>query len=153
MSGALLPGHRLAVSFETGRYATDPGVYYNRIVRCVVYDEKGKDVTQKYAITLYEGTLQILKRKITITAGSASKFYDGLPLTCSEYWISSGSLAPGDELIVQATGWLVEPGMTTNDIKVEIWGYTPYGSRIKLTRCYDIEIVPGYLEIRGDPSS
>jgi len=104
-------------------------------------------------IILYDSTLEILKRKITITAGSASKVYDGLPLTCSEYWISSGSLAPGNELIAQATGSLVEPGMTFNDIKVEIWGYTPYGSRINLTRCYDIEIVPGYLEIRDDPSS
>ena len=151
VSGTLQPGHCLEVSFETAWYATDPGQYSNRITRCVVYDENGRDVTKEYDITLYDGVMEILKRKLTVTAGSASKIYDGLPLICGDYWISAGSLVPGHEMVVQITGRLVEPGVTSNDIKLEIWGYTPYGSRVERTICYEIEVIPGWLEILPAP--
>ena len=41
----------------------------------------GEDVTESYAITYANGTLEVTKKAVTITADSDSKIYDGTALT------------------------------------------------------------------------
>ncbi|MCR5625675.1 MAG: hypothetical protein K6G11_10665, partial [Lachnospiraceae bacterium] len=57
------------------------------------------DVTESYDIVLVDGTLTVGDGvPITITAGSAEKTYDGTPLTCDDYRITSGELMAGDTI-------------------------------------------------------
>lgn len=154
LSGSLREGDTLKVSFGTAGYASTPGKYTNRITRCVVYDKNGRDVTdQYYDFYLYDGTLQILPRKITVIIGSASKVYDGMPLTCRDYWISEGSLVPGEELVVETEASLVEPGFTENTAgEIQILYTDNVGMMVDTTQCYEITVIPGYLEITEDTS-
>lgn len=141
--GALQEGHRLVVSFQSEKEAVYPGEYENRITDCVVYDAQGRDVTDQYSIYFLRGRLQILQRKITIVTGSVSKQYDGKPLTCSQYWIAQGSLAPGDTLTLEMEASLTEPGWVENRLTdCRIWRGTS-----DVTQCYEIEYVLGRLEV------
>ncbi|MBQ7344808.1 MAG: transglutaminase domain-containing protein [Oscillospiraceae bacterium] len=153
-SGTLRKDHRLEVTTATGDTASTPGEYWNRIERCVIYDENGKDVTaQYYNIHLDYGLLKILPRQITVTIGSASKVYDGRPLICREHWISQGSLAPGHSVEVQIDTVLLDPGKTENPAsKVRILEKGSNGNEIDRTGCYEITVIPGTLEIT-DPGS
>ncbi|MCR5625435.1 MAG: hypothetical protein K6G11_09430, partial [Lachnospiraceae bacterium] len=58
-----------------------------------------ENVTKNYNIILEPGTLTVGKGDpLTLTAGDATKTYDGTPLTCSDYEISSGALSVGHEI-------------------------------------------------------
>lgn len=149
LAGSLRKGHRLEVTTATGRTAITPGDFVNRIERCVIYDENGKNVTSEYYnIHIYYGTLKILPRKITVTIGSASKVYDGQPLTCEDYWISQGSLAPDHELDVTIDSILWDPGTADNiPAKVRVLKEERGGSMVDYSICYEIIVIPGKLEI------
>ena len=111
VSGQLAEGHRMEVMVSYNKDATDPGDYLNKITMCRIYDENGRDITSTYYnLVLMSGTLTIHARPITITFGSATKIYDGQPLRCTDYWVSSGSLLPGHVLQVEITGSITEPG-------------------------------------------
>ncbi len=144
LSGALKEGHRLAVSFETGKYAVQPGTYKNSIKACKIYDQQGRDVTDQYNISRADGTLQILRRKITIATGSASKQYDGEPLTCDRYWIAEGTLAPGDELMLNLDAFRTWPGRMVNAPASFAVLSDTYGD---ITQWYEIKVDWGYLEV------
>ena len=60
------------------------------------------------------GTLKINKRQITITSASATKQYDGLPLTAPSVEISGMGLAEGDSLIVSFGEGQTEVGKSDN---------------------------------------
>ena len=62
----------------------------------VIRNAAGADVTASYNITYVDGTLEVTKMPVTITAGSGSKIYDALPLTANTY--SSTDLAAGDSI-------------------------------------------------------
>ena len=66
----------------------------------VTVDRGGRDVSDEYKIKTAWGTVFIEKRVITLTAGSASKDYDGTPLTCDTYVLTDGSLATGDHITI-----------------------------------------------------
>ena len=53
-------------------------------------------LTDNYIIGFQEARLTISHRLLEITAGSATKIYDGTPLTNHSYEITGGSLAEGD---------------------------------------------------------
>lgn len=149
LSGRLHKGHRMEITFRASWDPSAPGKYSNRIVSCVIYDESGKDVTYKhYNVHLYDGTLEILPRKITVTTGSASKIYDGTPLTCPDYWISQGSLAPGEELMVELGTAQVEPGIVENIAgRIRVFREDSWGQIIDVTECYEITVIPGSLTV------
>jgi hypothetical protein len=107
------------------------------------------DVTATlYDIHIQSGTLTILHRKITITTGSASKYYDGRPLSCSDYWISQGSLAPGEMLQLDLPASLTDPGTMTNQAKnVKILRSSSNDTLIDTTKCYEIIVVSGTLQV------
>ena len=89
-------------------------------------------------------TYEIKQRKIEITAGSASKTYDGTALTRNSYDVTSGSVATTDEITsVTVTGSITEVGTKDN---------VPSAAVIKrgevdATGNYDITYKNGTLEI------
>ena len=66
-------------------------------------------------LTCDDVTLQIKPRPITITADSASKTYDGTPLTKDSYQVTAGTLATGQKIeSVTVTGSQTEVGSSDN---------------------------------------
>lgn len=114
--GALLKGHRIIAKVSGANPSiVDGGTRQINIIESVqIVDSTGQDVTEKYKIITQEGTLTILKRPITIRTGSASKKEDGTPLTESSWWITSGSIVPGQLLQIEITGKLKSVGTTDN---------------------------------------
>jgi LPXTG-motif cell wall-anchored protein len=113
----------------------------------------GVDVTENYAnLIADEGTLTVEKvsASITVTAGSASKDYDGTPLTEGTYTFTEGVLIEGDELVIVIEGSQTEVGSSANkvvSIKV-MRGDTD------VTDCYTIEApVDGELVIIAVPET
>ncbi len=76
----LIDGHRF-VALEEVYSVVKPGKYDNQ-VKFRIVDSKGKDVTDYYSVK-YTGKLTITKAKLIIETASASKTYDGTPLSAS----------------------------------------------------------------------
>jgi LPXTG-motif cell wall-anchored protein len=130
-----------------------------------VLDAEGNDVTEQFAIAYENGSMEIARAPITITTSSASKEYDGTPLTSEQ--IDSVEGLPDDEtLVVSAisfTGSQTEVGKSFNTvdettIRIEttnagFFGLLRafrvhlFGGGIETTPNYDIAIVPGILEV------
>jgi len=146
--GQLREGHRLEVTYRTEKYNAAPGRYLNMIQSCRVFDRQGKDVSDQYRFTCFAGELKILKRQITVATGSAAKPFDGTPLSCGDYWIAAGSLAPNERLIVEMDSSRTHPGATIN-AAAEYWIEREVrpGDWTKVTDCYEISWICGYLEI------
>lgn len=146
--GYLLPGHRLEVKLTNNSYPATPGKYENRVAKCTVYDEYGNDVTaQYYQISLVPGTLEILKRPITVTMGSSTKVYDGTELFCGEYWISQGSLLVEHEMEMSFSSVITEPGSIPNQPGVIHIYWQRKSDMIEVTAYYDITTVDGVLTV------
>jgi transglutaminase-like putative cysteine protease len=82
-----------------------------------ILDENSMDVTNQYNIITYTGSIEVLKRSITISSFSERKDYDGTPLTSDIFYISQGELAFGDEITVNITGSITEVGLAPNTIE------------------------------------
>ena len=148
-SGNLLPGHRLDVTFSEISTAIRPGSYKNTIKSYRILDSSGRDVTDQYRnITVQSGTLQIKRRSITVASGSATKVDDGTPLACSDYWLAQGSLARGDQLLVENSGNIRYPGSQENTInQVKILHTDSHGVQTDVTAYYNITLLPGTLTV------
>ena len=64
-------------------------------------------------------TINITKRAIAFTSGSASKAYDGTALTYPYATMTSGSLAEGDTYELSFTGTITDVGSTPNTFTVD----------------------------------
>ena len=150
LSGFLLPGHTLELELPVDLSGAEPGTWISKPLSYRVVDENGVDVTDLfYDIQVEPGTLSILPRKITVTTGSASKYYDGNPLQCGDYWISQGSLAPGETLQLQLPAILTEPGTALNQAEdLKILASDPNGKPVNRTHCYEITVICGILEVQ-----
>lgn len=94
--------------------------------------------------------VEITERPITITAGSASKTYDGTPLTNGAYSITSGSLVDGHELLAVVTGTITAEGSVANvlsDVTITEEGEEP----IDVIENYAVTLVNGTLTITAAP--
>ena len=78
-----------------------------------------------YEVSEDLGTLTVTPASATITTGSASKTYDGTPLTNSEASISG--LVAGETATVTATGTITEVGTTVNTYTID-WGTADSGN-------------------------
>ena len=78
-----------------------------------------------YEVSEDLGTLTVTPASATITTGSASKAYDGTPLTNSEASISG--LVAGETATVTATGTITEVGTTVNTYTID-WGTAAPGN-------------------------
>ena len=95
----------------------DFGTYNTEITGTAKVTKDGVDVTDKVIVNVTKGKLTISKREVTLTSETASKPYDGIPLTKPEVTIIGGFVK--DEVTeVQATGSVtnVSEGEVTNTI-------------------------------------
>ena len=112
--GTLVTGHSYSVTVSGS--ITDPGTEENVPSDAKILDGEEKDVTANYEVTYVKGTLTVKKvtSEIVITAASASKVYDGKPLTDSGYSYTEDILAEGDELTAVVEGSQTEAGTSDN---------------------------------------
>ena len=113
-----------------------------------IVDKAGNDVTSHYDIEYVNATLEIIQKKLTITADSDEKFYDETPLTKDSY--TNTELAKGDEIAnVTITGTITEVGSVEN---VASGAKIVNAAEEDVTGNYDIEYVKGTLTIKAIPS-
>ncbi len=83
-----------------------------------ITDAEGNDVTRQFR---YEdgkmGTLTIAKVPVTITTGSATRQYNGLPLTNDEATVSG--IVDGERVSIRATGSQTAVGSSTNGYSIQ----------------------------------
>lgn len=123
-SVALVAGHRLVMAVSGS--AVEPGQYANTWdpASLQIVDGDGTDVSHNYQVqSIAEGTLTV-RHPVTVTVAteSASKLYDGLPLTCGLYTVSvtDGVLPEGYTVQVVVTGILRGVGAVENTADVTV---------------------------------
>lgn len=141
-SGKLVNGHAVHAEF-TGSLLYAGQV--DNTFTCVILDEAGRDVSQNYDIVYEYGTLSLSPIELKFETGSASKVYDGTPLTNSEWKHLSGSLAKGHSFAeITTTGRLTDVGKIDNTLSVRI--VDSLGNDVT-EKMYKIEVEHGTLEI------
>ena len=144
----LVEGHRLRLKV-TGS-ATEIGEHPNTFdeTSVAVLDAAGKDVSSNYYVkSITEGTLIVqYPCAVTVTTGSASKDYDGLPLFCNDYAveITEGELPHGFGVYVNVTGSVTRPGSVPNTATVVVRDQE--GKDV--THLIPLKIRPGVLTVR-----
>ena len=115
--GSLVDGHAATVTISGSK--TDAGEYEELLVPSgtKIVDAKGKDVTSYYDISYEDGTLTINKRSVTLTSETASKVYDGTPLTKPEVTVTGDGFVEGEVTDIKATGTITDVGTVTNTIE------------------------------------
>ncbi|MDO4833400.1 MAG: hypothetical protein Q4A40_00015, partial [Bacillota bacterium] len=83
----------------------------------VVKDADGENVTDQFSVILVEGTLTIEPRTVDITSGSATKPYDGKPLTKHESTTGGDGFAPNEGVDIEYTGTQTKVGTSDNTFK------------------------------------
>ena len=137
--GDLQSDHWIMVSFMSG--PTDVGVVSNDI-EVTVYDRYGNDVTDEYSITKICGTLTVLPRPVTIETFSASKPYDGTPLTAES--AHRGGFIGNETISIDYSGSQTERGSSLNTIE-SIVIRNEDGRDV--TSNYSIEVTIGTLRV------
>ena len=96
---------------------TDFGEYKTEIKGTAKVTKDGKDVTEKVVVNVVPGQLTISKREVKLTSETASKPYDGTPLTKPEVTIT-GEFVKDEVSDIKATGSVtnVSEGKVTNTI-------------------------------------
>lgn len=119
--GTLIAGDALEVTFDEASGVTTPldgpegnGVVANVITGVRVLRGGTDDVTANYTIAPYNGTLTVTKRPVTLKSKSASKTYDGEPLTAHELEIGGDGFVDGEGAIATYTGSQTAVGMSKN---------------------------------------
>ena len=87
------------------------------VTNTIEYTTTDKFVPGNYNITKDEGTLTINPRSVIITSGSASKTYDGTPLTNDEIKITGDGFVDGEATAI-ATGSQTDVGHSDNTIEI-----------------------------------
>lgn len=143
ISGELESGDTLVVEYSGS--ITNAGTTANKIVKVTAKDANGKDVTAKYKISTQDGTLEITKAPLTVTAKSAEKVYDGKALTANTCEVK-GSLAKGHKISATITGSQTQIGSSKNkasNVKI----VDANGNDV--TSNYEITYVEGTLTVKA----
>ena len=143
ISGELESGDTLVVEYSGS--ITNAGTTANKIVKVTAKDANGKDVTAKYKISTQDGTLEITKAPLTVTAKSAEKVYDGKALTANTCEVK-GSLAKGHKISATVTGSQTQIGSSKNkasNVKI----VDANGNDV--TSNYEITYVEGTLTVKA----
>ena len=83
-----------------------------------ILNEEGQDRTENFiGVTLVDGRLTVNRRAVTILTGSASKGYDGTPLTDPTAVIEG--LVEGESVTIHTTGTITEAGTTPNTYEID----------------------------------
>ena len=139
--GVLVPGDVLTAVVEGS--ATNVGDEGKNVVRSYKVMRGGADVTGNYTFTdSVDGKLTILPRTVTLTSETASKEYDGAPLTRPDVSVTGDGFVSGEVTGITATGSVtyVSDGTVENTIT-----YTT-GAAFREEN-YKITKLPGQLSI------
>ncbi|MBO5929389.1 MAG: hypothetical protein J6Q42_05160, partial [Clostridia bacterium] len=139
-SGELLDGHTAKV-IVSGKQTT-VGSSENSISATIV-DANGADVTDYYKIEYQPGMLRVFHRKLQIMGNSATKSYDGTPLTCQQYTIVSGELPAGHSVIPTYPSSITNVGTVDNTISAIIKD----ANGNDVTANYEIVTISGALTV------
>ena len=82
----------------------------------IIKNAEGKDVTRDLNIKYVNGSITITPASLTVTTGSASKYYDGTPLTNDELKVDG--LIEGDSVAGETTGAQTDIGQSDNTYKL-----------------------------------
>ena len=134
---------------------TDQGKYQTTITGTpVVTDEAENDVTAQFKVEVIAGQLNIAKRDLTITAGSAEAVYNGQALTKNTSEITGGTLATGDSYTATIEGSQLYVGSSENVIKTVTITADKADQKRDVTGNYNITFVPGTLTVtNGTPET
>lgn len=110
----LLPGHKVKSVDYTCAPQTNVGKYDIELDNAKIITADGADVTDLYQISYNYGKLTINKRSVTLTSESASKVYDGMPLTKHEVKVTGDGFADGEGATYNVTGTITNVGTTDN---------------------------------------
>lgn len=142
----LLDGHSVQ-SIVMPAQITDMGQCDNEVTDIVIVDESGRNVTKNYDISGFWGMLTVLPRPITIQSESATKYYDGTPLTNGDWDITSFRLPLGTHTVeVMITGSRTEVGESPNTIADVMITVTETGEDVTFN--YDITLNEGTLIVK-----
>ena len=99
---------------------TDAGEGTNEVKdNYIIKNRAGEDRTANFTnIKKEDGKLTVTPKAVTITTGSASKAYDGTPLTKDEAGITG--LADGESVTLKATGTITNVGSESNTYSI-VW--------------------------------
>lgn len=102
------------------------------------------DVTDNYTITKADGTLEVKKQKVTITAASADYTYDGAVHTNPAYSVT-GLVSP-DAITAVTSGSIQFPNQSPQDNVIDSYTFTTGDPND-----YDVETVKGTLTMACTP--
>ena len=139
--GVLVPGDVLTAVVEGS--ATNVSDEGKNVVKSYKVMRGGADVTGNYTFTdSVDGKLTILPRTVTLTSETASKEYDGMPLTRPDVSVTGDGFVSGEVTGITATGSVtyVSDGTVENTIT-----YTT-GAAFREEN-YKITKIPGKLSI------
>ena len=139
--GVLVRGDVLTAVVEGS--ATNVGDEGKNVVKSYKVMRGGADVTGNYTFTdSVDGTLTILPRTVKLTSETASKEYDGMPLTRPDVSVTGDGFVSGEVTGITATGSVtyVSDGTVENTIT-----YTT-GAAFREEN-YEITKIPGQLSI------
>ena len=147
-------GYYVVGTVEVLGDSTQLGWYTTKITSYAIYDEFDEDVTGLFDITISKGTLQVYYEQITITTGSASKYFDGTPLTCEEIEeVDISKLKAGDtfhgENIVFSNHGQIGIGSSTNNFTYSNLIQDEYGNDV--TDNYYIHKYAGTITVNARP--
>ncbi len=161
LSSNLLDGDTITVNFDPSSVITDAGSVANRISSVVIKDRNGNGVpfalngqgSGKYNVTLAEGTLKIEPFKVTLTAVSAEKYYDGSALKNDN--VKATALVSGHKFSVVKFAVTDSQGNLIKNGPVSVGTYTKKVTDVTIvdsrgsdvTRNYDISKVDGTLKV------
>ena len=128
---------------------TKAGTYNMNLQSSDFSNNTGNSFTVEFVIVDGALTIEPVATPIVLTAGSASKVYDGTALTNNTFSITSGALATGDEIRTTSTGSITHVGVATNSIAT----CRVFNSADEdVTNCYTFGThINGQLEINTRP--
>ena len=145
ITGGLIFGDTITdFNYEYDAIDAESTTVYVDSIKAVSTD--GVDVTGSYVFKTEPESILFLRREITVDITNKSKYYDGTPLSSSEYTVSAGSLADGDSITVECDGEVTEVGSVEN-----IPSFTVMHGDTNVTIQYKITPHPGTLTIEPRP--
>ena len=144
LTGALPAGHTAEV-VSNGETITNAGTVSTVVKQVIIRNADGKDVTDQFTgITKKDGKLEVTKRTVNLKSDSASKNFDGTPLTRPDVTVSGDGFVPGEVSDIRATGSITKKGVVENSIT-----FTPEKSY--KAENYDLHKEAGKLQITMVP--
>lgn len=144
LTGALPAGHTAEV-VSNGETITNAGTVSTVVKQVIIRNADGKDVTDQFTgITKKDGKLEVTKRTVNLKSDSASKTFDGTPLTRPDVTVSGDRFVPGEVSDIRATGSITKKGVVDNSIT-----FTPEKSY--KAGNYDLHKEAGKLQITMVP--